>query len=331
MHNKCGVIHLLPLLLIGIIIIAVGYGAYYFGKNSNTPLLTKSSPEPEGMMENDETSDWRTYTNTEWGYSIKYPEGGKTANIADGNTAIGALPSSRQISISTSEDLTNNAISIAAFDVLELTPGSGWTRTEVEVNGILATKWTKDDGNAKYNIYYIEHKNKGLLEIYVSNQNENKEIANQILSTFEFVENTNENTAWKTYNGKTVPIKVQYPSYYVPRELDDLGPNSYRIEFLAESGDVQLSSFTISQSTSGVLPQYPYDQEPTGNYTVSGIKGIYQELPEGYQDAANISPQPMLSVYIVNEGKLYEISFFGVSEISNPVIKQILSTFEFTN
>lgn len=54
------------LILIGILVVALATGAYYFGNLKSKPLLSPfASP---GSTEN-----WKTYTNEKYSYSIKYP------------------------------------------------------------------------------------------------------------------------------------------------------------------------------------------------------------------------------------------------------------------
>ena len=182
--SQAGIIQLLPLIVIGVIVVVV---VFYFNQNSETPLVSQGSQTPEAMIE-DEMADWKTYTNTEWGYSIKFPPNGRTANVVAGNTAPEALSNSRQIEIYESDSSANYAVSIAVFDVLELQPSSGdnWVKLETEVNSVPVTKWTDTTGESKFDVYYIKHAKNGLLEIYVANKTPIKEVADQILSTFEF-------------------------------------------------------------------------------------------------------------------------------------------------
>lgn len=132
----------------------------------------------------------------------------------------------------------------------------------------------------------------------------------------------------KTYTSSTMNFSVKYPSYYLLKEIDDLGVNDKRAVFLAESGDVGLSGFSIFTS-SNELPQYPYDQEPSGKYTIDGIEGIYAELPKGYGDGGDFAPSPLLAVYVEKNGTLYQFNFNGVSSIEDKRVRQILASIQF--
>lgn len=65
------------MLLVGILVLAlVGGGAYYFGTLKNTPqtqdyVLISQTPKPTQTP--DETANWKTYTDEQSGYSMKYP------------------------------------------------------------------------------------------------------------------------------------------------------------------------------------------------------------------------------------------------------------------
>jgi hypothetical protein len=63
------------LLLVGIIVIAlIGGGVYYLGtKNTSTPAQNQIAATPTPSHLKEPASNWKTYTNTQYGYSIKYP------------------------------------------------------------------------------------------------------------------------------------------------------------------------------------------------------------------------------------------------------------------
>ncbi len=82
------------LILVGIlIIIVVAGGAYFLGKSANskpssTPVVTSQSPQPALIPQSTpdaspaptgagETTNWKIYTNSEYGFSFKYPSNWK--------------------------------------------------------------------------------------------------------------------------------------------------------------------------------------------------------------------------------------------------------------
>ncbi|MDO8551463.1 MAG: PsbP-related protein [bacterium] len=59
------------IILILFILVAVGIGGWYFlNQSSFKSLITTTTPTPT----HDPTANWKTYTNTKYGYSIKYPK-----------------------------------------------------------------------------------------------------------------------------------------------------------------------------------------------------------------------------------------------------------------
>lgn len=79
------------LVLVGILVLAaVAGGAYYLGQqNSSQPenkpviLENQKTPTPPSVKDEDETVDWKTYTNSENGFLVKYPNDW-TVNIVAG-------------------------------------------------------------------------------------------------------------------------------------------------------------------------------------------------------------------------------------------------------
>lgn len=85
-----------------LVLSTVGIGAYFLGKNQNKPASTvQTSPtpdlnrEPTGSLpagrQGTATASWQTYTNTQYGYSFKYPNdwdiaGEKTLFVAPQST-----------------------------------------------------------------------------------------------------------------------------------------------------------------------------------------------------------------------------------------------------
>jgi hypothetical protein len=136
-----------------------------------------------------DTSDWETYTNTEYNYNIKYPVTFTTQVLAAGAGNKTAPPDARNLFIyntDTDDPYTNRYINIEAFQI-EPTYTEDWTKTQVVLNGQVATKLTDSNQSSDFDIYLVNLvNNQGVLEIYVSNTQDKKQLSNQILSTFEF-------------------------------------------------------------------------------------------------------------------------------------------------
>jgi hypothetical protein len=65
-----------PLLISIIAILIIGGGVYIYSNKkveNNTPVVVNSNLPAQSNQTSTTTSDWKTYTNTTYGYSIKYP------------------------------------------------------------------------------------------------------------------------------------------------------------------------------------------------------------------------------------------------------------------
>lgn len=70
-HSK-----IIPIIIVIIILILVGAGSYILGTKNSQPAtenIIQTTPIPSPIPTTDPTSNWKTYTNTKYGYSIKYP------------------------------------------------------------------------------------------------------------------------------------------------------------------------------------------------------------------------------------------------------------------
>lgn len=132
---------------------------------------------------------------------------------------------------------------------------------------------------------------------------------------------------WKIYKSTKYPYQINYPSELV-YEKADVSEAIEQAIFKNSGSDQPLTSFSVYVSK-GKLPEFPLDHEPTGKHELSGIQGVYLELPEGYSDGFEANPPPQVGVYVENNLTLYKITFFGVSDINNKIVDQILSTFKF--
>jgi hypothetical protein len=141
---------------------------------------------------------------------------------------------------------------------------------------------------------------------------------------------SSENDDTKTYTGRFHSFSLRYPSTYTA-EIDDVKDTNHVIEQVIFKDPVGLvEEFVVrvdAQITS--LPEYPYDQLPTGRYTLDGVAGIYLELPQGYGDGGNWKPRPTTYLFFNNNAG-YELTFYGVSNINDPYVQQILNGFSFS-
>jgi hypothetical protein len=201
-------------ILILIIFILIGGGATYYVANqsqkpassSNQTPTTAPSPTPTP----DPTSDWKTYTNTKYGYSVKYPSDWKIQSPGGGSN--GELCRETGIDSQIIE-LSEKELSECGFageglpspdanitvwvldekhSTLENLIGPNYSK--LQVAGEAAVKYPFTDESALPNIYatriYLNHNNNGYI-IYLKQSDitgKYEMILDQILSTFKFTE-----------------------------------------------------------------------------------------------------------------------------------------------
>ena len=89
---------LLPLLVSLLVVISLATAAYLFSQNQKlqsqlTQLSLSPTPSPSETLAKEETADWNIYTNTEYGYSFKYPLSWKTEALHK----VKKLPQTREV------------------------------------------------------------------------------------------------------------------------------------------------------------------------------------------------------------------------------------------
>lgn len=194
---------LFPILITLVISGAVfGLAGYYVGvqtiakKDSNqatnpTPIPPKSSPTSSAPVQTPTPGNGEiTYTNTQYGFSIQFPQDFTTQVEAAGAGTREAPPNARNFyiyKIGEAEPYINRYVN---FEILGLAPSypAHWTRTQTTINGMMVTKLVDSSKASSFDIYIVElNDNQGVIEIYVSNAPDKLSVANQILSTFKFI------------------------------------------------------------------------------------------------------------------------------------------------
>ena len=190
--------------LIGVLVL-VG-GAFYLGrqttpKPSPNPVVTSQTPQPTPtpFPSTDETANWKSFTNTKYGYSIKYPPDKFIDCSAEDSFIIHGKPTNNTIcgsgegpygglSIVNNTRLANQSSYPECYSTNE---------EAVKVGGIDGTKYMnilKSENNdcnktvvagARLGNYILLN-NKGTILQIIFDEADNKQL-NQILSTFKFL------------------------------------------------------------------------------------------------------------------------------------------------
>lgn len=180
------------ILTLFILAVAAVAGYSYLGEN----LSQISLPAPKALVtpaptNTKETANWKTYTNSKYGYSIKYPSQWNTNSPPSGpGILIGQGPNEDQINIDTS--LTKNAIMVESCKqtqqvFLDNIPASRCEFTQ-EISGERGVVYNPPIVSKTV---YIEALHNGQYYSIVLTSDETSDkfkIFNQILSTFKFTD-----------------------------------------------------------------------------------------------------------------------------------------------
>ena len=157
---------------------------------SYKPMET-SAPSLEPTPTPNPTANWNSYTNTAFDYSIKYPLTFLTQNMSAGAGTSEALPTSTHLYVYNTEDekhYLNRYVNIEHLGLI-IPKSNGYNETNTTVGNKSAIKYTSTDPEVLFDIYVINFDNdQGGLEIYVSKSEDKQQIAEQILSSFEFTD-----------------------------------------------------------------------------------------------------------------------------------------------
>jgi len=194
-----------PIIILVLIIALAAVG--YFGYKNYWPKIQKIvvySPAPSVTA--DPTTNWKTYTNTKYLYSLKYPASFTTGLQSAGAGNKEADPTTRNLFIyksDASEPYIERYINLEIFQVKPTYDKKMVTQTTLDnqtVEKIVIP-------GAKFDIYSAQVGTKDFIEIYVSNDPTRKEVANQILSTFKFTYPSEASTKEDKFTAPTAWVK----------------------------------------------------------------------------------------------------------------------------
>lgn len=207
---------LLVVVVIGVLLTALAAGlvVYFWQKSANEKVVSnleqkvtslekqvsmmqkiEITPEPTSLPvpsltpTTEPTANWKTYINSEYSFTVKYPQTFKTQVLAAGAGNKEAPQNARNFYIYDPENEEPYLNRYINFEVsgLESTYSKEWIRTQTTIGSISAIKLVNSAASSKFDVYLVElDSSQGVIEIYVSNSEDREATANQILSTFQF-------------------------------------------------------------------------------------------------------------------------------------------------
>ena len=346
MNSNKGFVHLL--LLIVVVLVGIG-GLLYFSwqkgliKTSPTkeafPTPTMVINETANLSRDDILRNWKTYTNTKYSYSLKYPLELTYNENSNGDVSFFLLGDDQRkdtpnglgqhLSIVHRRESPNEAVKFELPNVsikpFEINNAKGIQVIEADFDYYLTPKL---DTNLTLRLTFLPDMN-------ISSSDEAEKmlnIFNQILSTFKFIEfkdeikTTNETTNWKTYVGQEYSIK--YPSAELLSKT--LGEDkSIELTFYNISSTVKTESIKILVSKEPTTYKSIFEMEsPFSSYIKIGEYSTLVIFPD-------TDPPDFCGTYnLINKGELYTLYAYNPNSphggnCDNTYLRQILSTLQF--
>ena len=167
---------------------------------------------------NDETADWKTYTNIEGNYSFQYTDSVKIVSVDEEGGNIPVSNNSNVVYVQYGNlgsvfSITNyHATLNLSLDGLKYQFAVPFTLSSVKIVGVDGYKIIFSNTNGVVSdFYFFEHGD----QIFKITVLKNNDIANQILSTFKFTDSVDETANWKTYTNTEYGFQFKYPDNFL--------------------------------------------------------------------------------------------------------------------
>ena len=226
--------------ILGIFVLAGAvFGAYKLGQRQVQPLSQPTpSPAVVATLTPDPTADWETYTNTKYGYLIKYPEGWYLSEAGDISEAADFLdvkkapqditPHDIKVRVHTIKEVGPQWVSVKAFfDEIYNKPigtisgpkGRTTKVANITISGYKAVKQIEEtfpiETEAFYStaVYVLKESNT-VIKVYTMASSKSEESVfidtfNLMLSTFRFL-----GGKWQTYIAPKTEFTKSFKLYY---------------------------------------------------------------------------------------------------------------------
>ena len=136
----------------------------------------------------------------------------------------------------------------------------------------------------------------------------------------------------RTYTSPMYSYQIGYPSNFELNQNSIVrDETSEQLVFNNQNPVAGIKSFSVRVAP-GTADGYYLDAEATDTTKIGETIFNYFSLPEGYADGAPNDGEslPIIAFETEKEGLVYEISFYGTSELSEPFVQMVMESFAFT-
>ena len=299
-----------PWLLIVFIIVLLaggGYLGWYFYSKSKTTV-------PMIATQTNETANWKTYENKDYGFSIKYPSDYTILGL-NGAQEIGDAFSYNIIFSSKDGQFTVNITEIGGSIVKPIGINST-TTSDITVAGQSGKKfddlaYVVDGAKYRYAIMYTG-------DASVVPTQEQKNILKQMVSNFQFI-STTSTADWKTYTNTDYGFSFKYPTGWENKISE--GTIIFTKQPIIETELIE--SITVEKNTDNLSLE-----QVQAKFKSSG-RNINSTTPVkiGGENATRIVTGEFATdaIIFVHQGYIFTIETQG-----NLFDTEVLSTFQFT-
>ena len=194
-------------IIVVIVAITAGVVGYLFAKKTNAPATEPVATQPVAVQQPtteavvtqpaDETADWKTYTNTKYGFEFKYPQSYSIQDIKEGIVAVKSMSNSgpANLNVQINQEGSLNSLSLDEIMQAKLKSSSTANVQKITIAGQPAYEGVSLGMVSSYAVYLKNGNNFFELMFDTGNRNtlaENKaglsEDQKTMLSTFKFTE-----------------------------------------------------------------------------------------------------------------------------------------------
>ncbi len=354
-HLRTGYVGRIAFLILFFIIggfVGTGVGAGYESARIAESQKVETAVVKTAKDATSETADWKTYTDSTYYYSIKYPTNWEVKKITPGpgNEHLlswqGADPVATAgdylASVRVSPKTVAEEVNMAKSEISSQVNNTVVSSDEVTFNTYIATslKMKNSANGIIYTTYYITHNGKTFIVNGLSTSIEpNDKIAQTVANSFKF-------TDWKTYTSEKFGFSFEYPKDWVqtvnsigaPVGVTITSPETIKqnetcsegcgadIDFyyyasVAEEGENKANKY--GATTVAELVKNPVFSK-VGTTTLGGVSAT---------DATRAGLKAYYNILVEKNGHLYEVFFYHKDSKSqlSATEKQILASFKFTD